>query len=804
MNKLLYTLALAALACPAGLHARTLGVDEAKANATSFLNGGKFKAPGAPKALKLAHVINDNAGVPALYLFTGNDGNGLVVASASSLTPAVLGYTDTGKLDPGAMPPSLAALLQDYSNEIAQAEAGQVMRVAAKAAVREPVAPLCKTQWNQNAPYNDLVPEMNGQHCMTGCVATAMAQVMKTFEWPAERGEGFVSYKWVAGNKQLSYDLSKSTLDWASMLNNYDNDATAEQGNAVATLMRDCGYATNMQYSLSASGTTAITIPPAFYYNFGYDKGVRTIQRYYYTLSDWEEIVYNEIKNGRPVIFTGVSNAQGGHCFVCDGYSSDRYYHINWGWGGMSDGYFLLSALNPETQGIGGSTGGFNNYINACIGIQKPVEGSELYTAILGDGNFGTAEPSYASNSKVIFSAEAFYNPGMEKFTTTMGVKATDSKGQSTYLSAANTISLESYGMVTRYAIEASQFPGEGTYTVTPVWYNQETAQWEDVMFPVDKIHSVALTIADGMLNFTPIAVDADLTAQNVKLLTDIYTNANFHISADLTNNGDTEYLGELHIALIDNNQKTVATTDPFNVDIEAGQTLPVDMISRFTTTPDAGDYRLCFATTDGKIISEPIKVSLSSISGLTSILLENLRVTSGDNASIPTVPSNDVSVAGTLRCNSGYFDSTLTAYIFPQRGGNSLGTIGAGTFFLHPGETSDFEMHGSFGNGVIGTIYMVGFFHGQDQVPGTLYFQLGEASGITAIETPDGISMHIDGTILNVTGTAEAVIHVYCADGSHVLAVEGVQADMSALAPGAYIAVAYTPHGPAMIKFMR
>lgn len=804
MNKLLYTLAFAALACPAGLHARTLGVDEAKANATSFINSGRLKAPGAPQALKLAHIINDNDGDPALYLFTGNDGNGLIVASASSLTPAVLGYADSGKLDPASLPPSLDALLQGYSSEIAQAEAGEVMRVPAKSAEREAIAPLCKTQWNQNAPYNDLVPELNGQRCMTGCVATAMAQVMKTFEWPAEHGEGFVSYKWSTANKQLTYDLSKSTLDWASMLNNYDNNATAEQNNAVATLMRDCGYATNMQYSLSASGTTAITIPPALYYNFGYDKGVRTLQRFYYTLSDWEEIVYNEIKNGRPVILTGVSNAQGGHCFVCDGYDSDRYFHINWGWGGMSDGYFLLSALNPETQGIGGSTGGFNNSINACIGIQKPVEESKLYTAILGDGNFGTIEASYATDSKVIFSADAFYNPGMEKFTTKMGVKVTAPEGEPAYLSAANTISPDSYGMVTRYAIAASQFPGEGSYTVTPVWYNQDTEQWEDVMFPIDKIHSLALTIADGKLNFTPIAVDANLAASNVKLLSDIYTNAYFHISADITNNGANEYLGELHIALLDNDNKTVAATAPVNVDIEAGETMPIDMISRFTTTPKDGDYSLCFVTSDGTAISEPVAVSLSSISGLTSILLENLHVTSGDNASIPVVPSDNVSVAGTLRCSSGYFDSTLTAYIFPQRGGGSLGTIGAETFFLHAGQTADFEMHGSFGNGVTGTIYMVGFFHGQDQVPGTLYFQLGESTGVTAVETPADIAMHTEGTLLTVTGTAQAVINVYSADGSHVLAAEGVQADLSALAPGAYIAVADTPRGPVMIKFMR
>ncbi|MCM1005646.1 MAG: C10 family peptidase [Prevotella sp.] len=805
MKKILYTLAIAGLFSPA-LSARTLSVDEAKANAAAFATPGMLKLPALQGSdLRLAGTIQ-NQGVTTLYLFAPSTDKGVIVASASSLTPAVLGYADSGSFSMDAMPPAMQAVLEQYSAEIAMAEAGQTMKVLYNApAERQAIEPICKTQWNQNAPYNDLTPELSGQHCMTGCVATAMAQVMKVHEWPAQHGEGFVSYMWNAGAQQLSYNLANSTMDWANMLNTYDSDATDAQKQAVASLMRDCGYATTMQYSLTASGTTAVSIPVALYYNFGYDANVHTLQRVYYTLSEWEDIVYGELAQGCPVMITGVSNDQGGHCFVCDGYSSDRYFHINWGWGGMSDGYFLLSALNPETQGIGGSTGGFNNGVNICVGIKKPVEGSKLFTQILGEGNFTTNQETYSTSDYVTFSTEYFTNTSMETEKGSMGVKLTDAQGNVTYIKEQGAFNLDSYYYITNYQIAASEFPTSGTYTVTAAWFNTETQEWQDVMFPINAAGSLTLTVEDGQLNFAQIPVNADLEVTDVKLLTDIYTNTNFKISGNLVNNGTVEYYGTVLLALLDENDEVKATTDPFNVDVEGGVSQSLEMVAKFQRAPSAGTYNLVFATADGKVISEPLPVDLTAITGRTAVSITNLRMTSGNGGNPATVPSNNVAVAGTVNCTAGYFNNLITAYIFPQRGGNSLGTVGAENFFIHADKSQDFEFKGSFGNGVEGTTYMIAFFFNNTQIANaSINFVLGEPTSVKVIETPEKVKILRNGNILSIEGADNAVVDVYSADGSHVMHANGVNVGISSLAPGAYIAVANTPEGVVMLKFVR
>lgn len=804
MKKFYYALALATLCGPMS-HARTLSVEEAEANISCALGAGMKKAPSLGGSLELAQVIA-REGTPALYLFTGADGRGLVVASASSETAPVLGYADCGEFDPSSMPPSMQALLEDYSREIALAEAGEVRTVfSAPAPEREAIEPLCRTQWNQNAPYNDLAPSLSGQRSMTGCVATAMAQVMKVFEWPAEHGEGFVSYRWNAGGSLLSYNLASSTMDWAGMLDNYRGESTAAQRQAVASLMRDCGYATETQYSLTASGTTADKIPSAFYYNFGYDKGVHTLQRAYYTLSAWEDLIYEELKAGSPVILTGVSNAQGGHCFICDGYSSNRYFHINWGWGGMSDGYFLLSALNPSQQGIGGSTGGFNNYVNACVGIRKPEEGSKMFTEIIADGDFTTGQPSYVSSQNVTFSSTAFYNPAMETENLYMGVKLTDGEGNVTYVRGTSPFALDTYDMLAQYDVPGSSFPASGTYTVTAAWYNTDTEEWSDVHFQIDREDSLKLTVADGELNFESIPIDYDVRVENVKILTDLYTDTYFRVSAELVNGGDREFLGEVMAAVINAENEVVATTEAFNVDIEGGHTQTLDYVTAFMNALADGTYYFCYVTPDGEILSEPFEVTMSAIGGLTSIALQNLRMTSGDGGSTPVVPSNDVSVAGSVYCVNGYCNSTLTAYVFPQRGGNSLATIGAQWFFVHAGESEPFEMKGSFGNGVIGETYMIGFFHGNTQVNGALYFVLGdEDTGVSFVESPEGVALVVEGGMLVLRGADNADIDIYSTSGAHVVGTQGAGADISTLAPGSYVAVARTSDGPVMAKFVR
>ena len=197
------------------------------------------------------------------------------------------------------------------------------------------VDPLLRTQWNQNAPYNDSCPILeSGSHAATGCVATAMAQVMYYWQYPL------------------------SAYSWEDMLLNYTNragqQATPAQLAAVAKLMSDCGKAINMDYGTSSSANS-YDIGPVLVDSFGYNPGARFIYRKYKTYAEWAEMMRRELRAGRPILYRGASSSSG-HCFVVDGFREDGLFHVNWGWGGVSDGWFRFTALTPAAQGTGGST----------------------------------------------------------------------------------------------------------------------------------------------------------------------------------------------------------------------------------------------------------------------------------------------------------------------------------------------------------------------------------------------------------------------------------------------------------------
>ncbi|MDE6296742.1 MAG: C10 family peptidase [Muribaculaceae bacterium] len=332
----------------------------------------------------------------AIYIFSAN-GNTLIVSADDQATP-LLGYFD-GTYDVGNYPPAFNSWLETISEEIVSH--GDCLKIRAREGNEdfEPISPLCATKWNQLEPYYDLCPVTpDGRRCVTGCVATSMAQVMKYHNWPAS-GSGIVEYDWSAYDMILSLDFSAQQYDWSQMLDIYANgDYNAEEGNAVANLMKSCGYSVAMNYSPEGSGALALRIGFAMGSFFNYDKSkIQYLMRDYYTLSQWEEIIFESIKNYGPVILDGVSN-EGGHSFVCDGYDSGGYFHINWGWGGVSDGYFLLSALDPDVQGTGGSgdDSGFNYMQDAVVNITpaRDIENGEYswIGKMYGLGDFGIDE----------------------------------------------------------------------------------------------------------------------------------------------------------------------------------------------------------------------------------------------------------------------------------------------------------------------------------------------------------------------------------------------------------------------------
>lgn len=332
-----------------------------------------------------------------LYVFSLGEQGGFIIVSNDDRTLPILGFSENGILDMENMSDEQRAWLQGYADEIVwlqqhnygeapsdtfpQIPFGTLRQTRGGSHAKETIEPLVTASWNQRSPYNDLCPEYApGKKAVTGCVATAMAQVMNYHKWPVAETISIPGYRDGYGIDHLP--LEATTFDWGNMLDSYNGSETAEQNTAVAELMLYCGFSVEMNYGPS-SGSYIIKVAPALKNYFDYNNTATYISRSSYSNDKWEDIIYHELASKRPVLYGGQSTG-GGHAFVCDGYRHEYatdYFHINWGWGGKSDEYYVLSVLDPYSgQGIGGSSsnGGFYFGQEAVIGIQKSTDNGTI------------------------------------------------------------------------------------------------------------------------------------------------------------------------------------------------------------------------------------------------------------------------------------------------------------------------------------------------------------------------------------------------------------------------------------------
>ena len=292
------------------------------------------------------------ASTAAFYVFNIGYNDGYVIASGDDVAPAILGYSDTGSVDVDNIPDNMLWWLEEYGRQIQfMRDHGQPsLRESRNTTERPAVPPLLTTRWLQTYPYNLSCPyKSNGQQCVTGCVATAMAQVLNyhrfksvcqtTHEMPAYVSKHGISVDAVPAG---------SFIDWDNMVDDYENMVTTdEQKTAVANLMRYCGSSVQMDYSNGSSGARSSNVALAMIAYFNYGSRAKYFERNHCGMSDeeWEEFIYTELSHSRPVFYCGYTAGYAGHAFVCDGYDGQGFFHMNWGWGG-SGGYYLLTAID--------------------------------------------------------------------------------------------------------------------------------------------------------------------------------------------------------------------------------------------------------------------------------------------------------------------------------------------------------------------------------------------------------------------------------------------------------------------------
>ena len=403
-------LGLAALMLSMTVLAERVSQEDAALVANNFMNVGNTvsgvqKAPAKKMVLKKAATASENQ----YYVYENANGEGWVMVAANDVAHPILAYSYTGTFRTDNQPANLKVWLRGYdrqitraaqdenyvANEQVQNEWKTLRKGANPVKTAVVVSPLIKTGWDQDSPYWNSCPQKSGSRCYTGCVATAMAQVMNYHQWP-KKGTGSHTIK----GTSYSANFGSTTYDWDNMLNSYSGSSTSAQQTAVATLMYHCGVAVDMSYGTAAEGGSgAYTIDYNGYWSshgtmcaetaltqfFGYKSS--TIKGYYrdgspedemrsWTKAEWIAMLKEELDAQRPIMYAGAGyedpsdpDTGYGHSFVCDGYDSQNYFHFNWGWSNSCDGYYDVDALEPSEPGSGGGNGEYNLEQDVIIGI---------------------------------------------------------------------------------------------------------------------------------------------------------------------------------------------------------------------------------------------------------------------------------------------------------------------------------------------------------------------------------------------------------------------------------------------------
>ena len=318
---------------------------------------------------------NESKAIAYAVNLDNNDGFVLVIGNDQS--NGIIGYCDHGTFDEQQMPPNMRSWLKRYlacASAVKDVNTTSLLRSAPGIPTKTRIAPLLECQWNQDAPYNDQCPELNGQHCATGCTNTAMGQVMFYHKWPTGATTAIPSYT-PDNSGGTSYPtlpaLEATTFDWNKIYPSYKN---GEDGTEVARFLKYLGTASLTDYG-KESGATGYNALQGIIKYFNYDASAITVWRCQRSYNEWIDMLYAELEAKRPVLFSGTTT-DGAHSFVVDGYAEEDLFHVNWGWGGFSDGYYRVMLMDPNEQGIGGSPSNDAYSIDqvAFFGI-KPNEG---------------------------------------------------------------------------------------------------------------------------------------------------------------------------------------------------------------------------------------------------------------------------------------------------------------------------------------------------------------------------------------------------------------------------------------------
>ncbi|MDE5567052.1 MAG: C10 family peptidase [Muribaculaceae bacterium] len=671
--------------------------------------------------------------VGELYVFKSD--RGFIVLPANDAAPALLAYSDSDSFDIEGNP-GLKYWIEFYNNELAYLDSigAKPMSQEANTRISRPeIKPLITTEWNQEAPYNEMCPKVDGRETVTGCVATAMAQILKYHNYPAH-GKGSHSYFWRPGEEELSFDYENTPFQWQLMTDRYDSKSTAEERHAVAELMLACGVSVDMHYEPGGSGAATTLMGESLIDIFGYSPSLWMPNRAFYGYDEWEEMIYADLAQGLPVLYSGAGTA-GGHQFICDGYGSDGFFHFNWGWGGLSNGYFLLTALNPDDLGVGGGAGGFNSSQIVTLGVRRPQADDKPVYLMYNTEAFRSEAKSVKAGED--FTSEGLYfNYSLSSMPdgARLGMKFVSDDGDATKYADGPGVGRLSpeYG---RRNLQV-KFPelADGTYYITPALHVD--GEWSDVRMPVGYPSRITAFVKDGVAEIENQST-AKIIVSDVELPAVIYRDRDFPMPFKVNNTSEDEYYGSVTPMLFDADGKLAAKSQFRPVDVIGGESENIsDYVGDFTAEKDhefpAGDYTLIFRDEAGNNVSSPITVKVEILTDETVIKVTEFKLNEKEPVSAPEA----VKFTFTVDCESGAYFGSLNLRVFPGDGGWEVYDEASERFYIIGGDTKEVTVTADFSR-LDDREYMAAIYKGNEAMSQFIRFRIDRSStGITEIMT--------------------------------------------------------------------
>ncbi len=735
MKKIITSCALMALIAFQG-QARELSENEAMNIAQSFFNHSSVaqRAPiKTPLQLTTAYKASSMEDENLLYVFNRGENDGfIIIAGDDTADEMVLGYSDNGTFDYELMPENMRYWLNGYENEIAAARHAGQQRAKAEAYVslfNKNVGPLVEARWSQDEPYNGQCPEYGtATRCATGCVATAMAQIMYHHKYP-EHGVG--TKEITSGASIEVIDFANTTYEWDLMTPVYSSLSTPEECDAVATLMYHVGRSVNMMYG-SASGAVSADAAHAWATYWNYDKGVIHRDRQYYTIEEWEKLIIEEIDNSRPILYHGQS-PEGGHAFVLDGYNSEGYVHINWGWNGMSNGYFKLHALTPEKQGIGGFSGGYNTGQGAIFGIQPNKNGKNTIEITAKSVTVNRA--SYNLGEEVATVVSGMANSGWSLASFSVGYMIYD-----TNETLIDCIKSEDYTINASSSISTQNIPftlpttlANGEYRIY-LAHTDAYGNWKHVAMELNTMPYLHVQVTDGVAEFITDE-NGEIFATAVECLNEeIYTNRYATFSITMSNPMLHEYFGSIYVSIYESKGKfEQRKSDAIALSIPAGKEITIEIPIKIEVSK--GSY--CVFITDGKKkkMSESYPITVLAEPAAAELQVSNFRLI--------THAKDLMQVEYTITNNGGEYNGKLRPWVLFTNHQSTSSYVNTEIVSIKQGESMNFTQTWAFEDGVVGEDYICSLWYDDSRTGGMsqlgneeITFKLDKETGLDDITT--------------------------------------------------------------------